>query len=319
MGGYYDIDAILAEEELIPCKSLFDFTYLSHLDPDYYTTSSSSGQQRKTNDHHKTDENDYNYLPEGSRIRMPLWSIRKWADLNFIQIGIPKQYRLVARERLEADPVQMNLRKFGSTSNNSNCSMMYPGRCYFRTGKMFIDLIETSCRAVSLALRLSSSTSSSAPVRLDRERAKRMNELDHLLFEANQIKVTLLYIYKGQRLSQTLNWSLSSVGDDVTSYTSKLTEMERRLYRAGAMSSLHHQLWKIYNNRRLIVATSSSTMQPSSSHNNPKNDATNNKRQFLRNATSSDKNHAAMGVTSRSAAVNVQRSYPANNKRIRSQ
>jgi hypothetical protein len=88
--SYYDIDAILAEEELIPSTTLFDFSHLSHLDKD--------GRNR---DH---------FLPEASRIKMPLWAVHEWAMLGFVRLSLPRHYGRRARERLEADPGDADLR-----------------------------------------------------------------------------------------------------------------------------------------------------------------------------------------------------------------
>lgn len=40
------------------------------------------------------------------------------------------------------------------------------------------------------------------------------------------------------------------MGDDVTQYTEKLTEMERHLFSTGAMAALHHDEWKLFGHRR---------------------------------------------------------------------
>lgn len=61
--------------------------------------------------------------------------------------------------------------------------------------------------------------------------------------------------YTGQRLSQTLNWALSSVGDDVTEYTKGLTELERRLFLSGGTAASNHEAWKVYGNGRLLPMT----------------------------------------------------------------
>jgi hypothetical protein len=87
---YYDIDDILAQEELIPCTTLFDFSHLAPLDPDA--------------------RHDKHYLPEGSRIKLPLWAMEKWAMLGFIRLSLPRHYGRKARERLEADPADADLR-----------------------------------------------------------------------------------------------------------------------------------------------------------------------------------------------------------------
>lgn len=87
--SYYDIDAILAEEELVPCTTQFDFSYLAHLDPDVH---------------------DKSYLPEGSRVKLPLWAVEKWAEVNFVSLALPRHYQRKSRERLEAAPSEVNLR-----------------------------------------------------------------------------------------------------------------------------------------------------------------------------------------------------------------
>lgn len=88
--NYYDIDAILAEEEVLPCTNLFEFSHLAHLDPDMPA---------------KED-----YLPEGSRLKMPLWSIEKWSTLGYIRSSMPKHFGRSARGRLVMDPTHANLR-----------------------------------------------------------------------------------------------------------------------------------------------------------------------------------------------------------------
>jgi hypothetical protein len=89
--SYYDIDAILAEEELVPCMTNFDFSYLAHLDPDLHGT----------NKH---------VLPVGSRIKLPLWALDKWASLDFVNLNLPRHYQRKAREKLEAAPSEVDLR-----------------------------------------------------------------------------------------------------------------------------------------------------------------------------------------------------------------
>ena len=90
MPSYYDIDEILAEEELIPCTNLFDFSHLAHLDPDLV--------------------GGMHYLPEGSQVKLPLWAMEKWAMLGFVRMSLPRHFGRKARERLEADPGQADLR-----------------------------------------------------------------------------------------------------------------------------------------------------------------------------------------------------------------
>jgi GINS complex subunit 3 len=91
--SYYDIDAILAEEELVPCTTLFDFSHLSYFDPDA--------------------RHGESHLPEASNVKMPLWAVEKWATLGYVRLSLPRHYSRKARERLEADPGDADLRYVG--------------------------------------------------------------------------------------------------------------------------------------------------------------------------------------------------------------
>jgi hypothetical protein len=109
MTSYYDIDSILAEEELIPCTSLFEFNYLAELDPD----GTHHDQRRKTSDDDTTTGNtliNTNYLPENSRIKIPLWVVKGWAMQGFVRLQLPRHYSRKARERYDADPGDADLR-----------------------------------------------------------------------------------------------------------------------------------------------------------------------------------------------------------------
>lgn len=90
MPSYYDIDAILAEEELVPCTTLWNCSFLSHLDPEL-------------------DENQH-YLPENSRIKIPLWVVEKWAGLGCVRLSLPRHFNRKTRERIEAEPSEVDLR-----------------------------------------------------------------------------------------------------------------------------------------------------------------------------------------------------------------
>ena len=93
--SYYDLDAILAEEELVPCWTNFDFSFLASLDPDYDNQSSAPQS---------------NVLQEGCKLKMPLWAIKKWGPLGYVKMVLPRHYGRKAREKLEADPLQVDLR-----------------------------------------------------------------------------------------------------------------------------------------------------------------------------------------------------------------
>lgn len=134
--SYYDIDTILAEEELVPCTTLLNFRHLSHLDPDYLHSSTAGPADRTHEPANDVDAGTDGagkrprgggagakkrnraaaaglpprHLPEGSRIKMPLWSVDKWANLGFVRVGLPRHFGRTARERLEADPSVADLR-----------------------------------------------------------------------------------------------------------------------------------------------------------------------------------------------------------------
>ena len=77
--------------------------------------------------------------------------------------------------------------------------------------------------------------------------------------EARALRQTLLQIYAGERLRKVFDWSQSGAGgtgsgnsdDDVSGYLNQLTEMEQRLYYAGASAVADLEEWKTFGNRRL--------------------------------------------------------------------
>jgi len=204
--SYYVIDAILAEEELVPCTTQFGFQHLAHLDPDVH------------------DNKDV--LPAGSRIKLPIWALHKWANLDFVSLSLPRHFQRKARDRLEAAPSEVNLRKRNER--------------FFLAGRFMVDLVHTSAREVRRGTRSSSS---------------RRERLEQNLQEAKRLQMTLLKTYTGERLRQTLDWSLSSVGDDVSSYTRQLTEMERRLFQCGAVAATAHLRWRVFGKRQWLLRT----------------------------------------------------------------
>lgn len=212
MSSYYDIDAILAEEELLPCSTMFDFAHLAHLDPD------------QTLETHK-------YLPEKSRIKMPIWAVQKWAELGFVRISMPRNYTKKSRERLQAEPHDVDLRK-----KNTH---------YFRSGLMIVKLVENSYRNIGKGLR-----------EQGQKGRQQLAALEELKADVATLQHNLYQAYTGTRLQQTLDWALSSVGEDVTSYTARLTEMEIRLFRTGALAASQQYTWKIYGDRRVIPRAS---------------------------------------------------------------
>lgn len=98
-GSYYDIDEILAEEELIPVTNTLDFRHLAQLDPDYTHPTTTAQKKGKKRD-----------LEEGTKFKMPIWAIQKWSQLGWLNVQLPKHFGRKAREKLEADPVSVDLR-----------------------------------------------------------------------------------------------------------------------------------------------------------------------------------------------------------------
>ena len=94
--SYYDIDAILAEEELVPSHTNFHFSMLAALDPD--------------GAHHGSVKEEEDALPENTRIKIPLWLAKRWAMMNFVRLQLPRHYGRKARERYDADPGDADLR-----------------------------------------------------------------------------------------------------------------------------------------------------------------------------------------------------------------
>lgn len=237
---YYDIDAILAEEELIPVTNLLDFQYLAHLDRDgghqqsvivtpiSKTSDGNVDRIRESvpNDTRQEHLSKNYYLPEGTKFKMPLWSIEKWSELSFVRLSLPRHFCRRARERLEADPAAVDLRRKSER--------------FFMSGMLLVDLIK-KCVNASNKSRTS-------------RRNPRATEIIEIERESVELKQTLLLTYTGARLRRTFDWTLSNIEDDVSAYTELLTEMERRLFRKAAAASHADAMWKLHGSRRIHVS-----------------------------------------------------------------
>jgi hypothetical protein len=107
MPSYYDIDTILAEEELIQIRPSFPFSHLSHLDPE-----SSSRKRRRVDKENVGNSRSIvnsHVLDEGTKIKMPLWAVDRWVVLGFVRVTLPGIYGTKMYERLQADPVSVEL------------------------------------------------------------------------------------------------------------------------------------------------------------------------------------------------------------------
>jgi len=192
--SYYDIDDILAEEELVPCTTLFEFSHLSFLDPDVADLQHS--------------------LPESSRCKVPLWAVEKWAMLGFVRIALPRHFTRKARERLEADPSEVDLRYV--LGAYPSCSFTLDDCCvssqltdspasscpkisfpfdsrrrnerFFLSGRMMVDLIEQSSKKVAKAIATQSGG------RNNMRRNQQILALENVLKEARELRRTLISV-----------------------------------------------------------------------------------------------------------------------------
>lgn len=261
--SYYDIDAILAEEELVPCTTLFEFSHLAGLDPDgahHRQLRQQQQQKQQTRDDDQFESSSSSsacgYLPENSRIKIALWAVETWAQLGFVRLQLPRHYGRRARERYDADPGDANLRRRNER--------------FFLSGRRLVHLIEQSSTQVARAIASlprsrNSSNSNSSTIRHTRA-------LTELSREARALRRTLLQTYAGERLRRVFDWSQSGTdsndnandsnrnsSDDVSAYLHRLTEMEQRLYHAGASAVGDLEEWKVFGNRRLWMATAPTT------------------------------------------------------------
>ena len=242
--SYYDIDAILAQEELIPVKNGFKFSHLAHLDPDYVHQHHKGPSKKRTYSQQSQDyeagENDesldyiqqHHILPDNTRFKMPLWSIDKWSKLNYVQIYLPKQYNRKGREKLDADPASVDLRRKSER--------------FYMSGMALINLIHACVQSFHQSNPNSSSSSSN--------NNPEVSFMNNLYNESQELKRTLLLTYTGERLRRTYDWTMSHIDDDVSSYTQKLTVMEERLFQRCAAASHAFTMWRLYGSRRIRVS-----------------------------------------------------------------
>ena len=272
--SYYDIDAILAEEELIPVSNQINFSYLAHLDPDYVhhrptlthskakkstsassistslsstnslTQSSMTSSQSSINSNNQPNTRkrrttsssssltSHHHLPENTTFKMPLWSIHKWAELNFIRLSLPRHYNRKGREKLETDPIHINLRQ--------------KSEHYYMAGLALINTIYHTIQSFDRQSKRNNNNSTHTNTQ------RFMNRLHN---ESQELKRTILLTYTGARLRTILDWTMSSnTEDDVSAYTKKLTEMERRLFRCSADASYAFMMWKLHGSHRIVVS-----------------------------------------------------------------
>lgn len=88
-GGYYDIDDILAEAEVIPCSFTIDALNLGYLDEG-------------------SEESD---MKSGSRVELPFWLTRVLATRGMVSLEMPKCFGKKFKKQLLADPRVVDLRE----------------------------------------------------------------------------------------------------------------------------------------------------------------------------------------------------------------
>eukprot|EP01082_Thalassiosira_pseudonana_P001730 g583.t1 g583 contig10:337497-338541(-) len=253
MPSYYNIDTILAEEELIVARPAFDFALLSHLDPDSHrlaTSTSSAGRKRARDDTDK--ENALNgttdklksvggggshALPAGTKIKMPMWALERWAMLGFIRISsLPKHYGKRMKERLEADPVSVDLR-----SKNEH---------YFLTGLLLTSFLHRTVHAFQKSQRRKSKSRSSA------NNAQKV-AMENISLLATSLQQSLLTTMMGDRLCRNFDWTLSaldSMEDDVSGHLLKLSVLEKSMFERGVEASGAVGEWREYGCSRMGVS-----------------------------------------------------------------
>ena len=90
MSKYLDLDAILAEDERVPCKFLVDAEHLGHLHP-------------------TVSEED---LPKDVVVELPLWLGKAFSDRNMVKIEMPKHYGSKMRDAILAGASAVDLRDY---------------------------------------------------------------------------------------------------------------------------------------------------------------------------------------------------------------
>jgi len=215
----------------VPCAVLLDFSHLAHLDPDAAHSASRAadgiGGADASNGAVKKRRRPDHRLPEGCRIKMPLWAMEKWALLGYVRAGLPRHYGRRGRERLEADPGSADLR-----SRNER---------FFMSGILLVDLIERCSDVLAQA---------SGRQRRNAHTAA----MAHVTREAMELRRTLHLTYTGERMRRIFDWTLSSIDDDVTPFTRRLTALEMRLFHIGAAAAAAHTAWKNFGSRRIAVS-----------------------------------------------------------------
>jgi len=261
MFSYYDIDAILAEEELVPVTNLFNFPYLAHLDPDYVVREHQGSQLyfqpnndsihakqgvQKQRSSSSSPDAVKSHLKANTKFYMPLWSLTNWtkAKDRCINIQLPKHYRRKTRDRLNSDAVSVDLRYGGNTciavlvlqKKFSSPRIRNMNERYFMSGILIITLI----------------TKYKARYAKTSRRSAQDVALNDLFKDMKELEKCLLLAYTGARLRRIFDWTMSHIDDDVSAFTENLTMMELTLFRLCAAATRAYSSWVIHGSRRIL-------------------------------------------------------------------
>ena len=117
---------------------------------------------------------------------------------------------------------------------------------YFLSGMKIIDLVGRCSRVPAASL-------------LNRRNARNprrnahANSISLLSRKCTKLRRMLQSTYSGERLRQTMDWTMNSINNDVSEYTKNLSLLERKLFDLGAVSSKDHYSWKLYGSKRIHV------------------------------------------------------------------
>lgn len=85
-----DLDAILSEEERIPCVFQMDAQGLGFLDP----------------------TNDRSNLQQGAKVELPLYMAKALTQRGMTEMELPKHYELKMRHNIAASALNINLKEY---------------------------------------------------------------------------------------------------------------------------------------------------------------------------------------------------------------
>ncbi|KAL7506832.1 hypothetical protein ACHAWX_000674 [Stephanocyclus meneghinianus] len=223
MPSYYDIDTILAEEELIQIRPSFPFSHLSHLDPEHRCRKRRRVDKENVGNGNSVVGSTSHVLEEGAKIKMPMWAVDRWVVLGFVTVSLPGVYGRKMKERLQADPVSVDL-----GSNNTH---------YFLTGLLLASLLE---RASQIAKRHRSRSASSPALQLGAL--------------AQSLRLSCLTAMMGERLRRNFDWTLSALDameDDASGHVGRLSVLEKQMFEKGVESSGAVMRWREGGCRRI--------------------------------------------------------------------